>query len=420
MDIPAPRISINRRQFGALTGAAGLAMGALPGLARSAYAEAAPDSAEIIAGKVPGLIVHNAKLGVMETPLSMLRQHDRTPKEILFNRLHYPHEGDSAWYATTAAANPENWTIRIDGLVQRPRTVSVADLAKMDQVKRVSVMQCAGNGRSYYAAKEKVAGGQWMNGGMGNVEWEGVPLRQFLEDQMLSPAAGATWLTAEGWDQPPTPEGSDFAKSYEIGDPGLDNAIIALKMNGEAIPAVHGGPVRLIIPGFYGNMNVKFLTTLLFDAEQSPSVFQSVGYRMPLKPVQPGEFEANDYTIYNSVPTYGHKIKSVIFSPLPDDKPKAGPVEITGVAFNDGMAQITSVEVSADGGKTWMNADVKAGESPWAWYRWSAKATLASGSNVLMCRATDALGRTQPLDGLSRWNPRGYEWNGVDRVEITA
>jgi sulfite oxidase len=139
-----------------------------------------------------------------------------------------------------------------------------------------------------------------------------------------------------------------------------------------------------------------------------------------LKPVQPGEFEANDYTIYNSVPTYGHKIKSVIFSPLPDDKPKAGPVEITGVAFNDGMAQITSVEVSVDGGKTWMNADVKAGESPWAWYRWSAKATLASGSNVLMCRATDALGRTQPLDGLSRWNPRGYEWNGVDRVEITA
>ncbi len=420
MNNTAPRFHINRRQFGAFTGAVGLATGIMPGFLRSAFAETTPDSAEIIAGKLPGLIVHNAKLGVMETPLTMLRQHDRTPKEILFNRLHYPHEGDSAWYATTAPANPENWTIRIDGLVQRPRTVSVADLAKMDQVTRVSVMQCAGNGRSFYAAKEKVAGGQWKNGGMGNVEWEGVLLRQFLEDQKLSPAASATWLTAGGWDQPATPEGSDFAKSYEIGDPGLDNAIIALKMNGEAIPAVHGGPVRLIIPGFYGNMNVKFLTTLLYDAEQSPSEYQSVGYRMPLKPVQPGEFEANDYTIYNSVPTYGHKIKSVIFSPLPEDKPGAGPVEIMGVAFNDGMAQITSVEVSADGGKTWINADVKAGESPWAWYRWSAKGTLTSGSNVLMCRATDALGRTQPMDGLSRWNPRGYEWNGVDSVEITA
>ncbi len=414
------RTGLTRRQFGLAAGAAGLAAGFSPGFMRAAFAETAPDSAEIIAGKVPGLLVHNADLGVMETPLAMLRKFDHTPKDILFNRLHFPHKGDAAWYATTAAPDRPDWSIRIDGLVQRPRTVTLADLQAMDQVTRVAVMQCAGNGRSYYAAKEKVAGGQWKNGGMGNVVWEGVPLRQFLDDQKLAPADGAHWLTAEGWDQPATPEGSDFAKSYELADPGLDNAILALKMNGEPIPAVHGGPVRLIIPGFYGNMNVKFLTTLLYAADQSPSAFQSVGYRMPLGPVEPGQFEANDYTIYNSVPTYGHKIKSVIFSPLPEDGAKAGEVEITGVAFNDGMAPVTMVEVSADGGGTWQNADLKPAESPWAWYNWSSKATLASGNNVLMCRATDALGRTQPMDGLTRWNPRGYEWNGVDRVEIAA
>jgi len=411
---------VTRRQFGLMAGAAGLASGFSPSLMSSAFAQDAPDSATIIAGKAPGLIVHNAELGVMETPLSMLRKFDHTPKDILFNRLHFPHQGDASWYATTAAPDQPDWSIRIDGLVERPRTVTLADLQAMDQVQRVAVMQCAGNGRSFYAAKEKVAGGQWKNGGMGNVVWEGVPLRQFLEDQKAVPAGGAHWLTAEGWDQPATPEGSDFAKSYELGDPGLDNAILALKMNGEPIPAVHGGPVRLIIPGFYGNMNVKFLTTLLYAADQSPSAFQSVGYRMPLGPVEPGQFEANDYTIYNSLPTYGHKIKSVIFSPLPDDGAKAGEVEITGVALNDGQAAVTMVEVSADGGKTWMNADLKPAESPWAWYHWSSKATLGSGTNVLMCRATDALGRTQPMDGLTRWNPRGYEWNGVDRVEITV
>jgi DMSO/TMAO reductase YedYZ molybdopterin-dependent catalytic subunit len=413
------RLLLSRRDFGLMAGAAGLALGASPRFALPAFAaDAAPDSAAIIAGKASGMLVHNAKLGVMETPLVMLRKYEHTPKEILFNRLHFPHEGDAAWYATTAAPNRPDWTIRIDGLVARAREVKISDLEKMDQVQRVSVLQCAGNGRSYYAAKEKVAGGQWLNGGLGNVVWEGVPLRQFLEDQKALPAEGAHWLTAEGWDQPATPEGSDFAKSYELDDPALDHAIIALKMNGEAIPSCHGGPVRLIIPGFYGNMNVKFLSALKYESEQSPSAYQSVGYRMPLGPVEPGQFEANAYTIYNSVPTYGHKIKSVIFSPLPEDSPKSGAVEITGIAFNDGMAKVTSVDVSADGGKSWMAATVKDAESPWAWYHWSAKAQLGKGSNVLMCRATDALGRTQPLDGLSRWNPRGYEWNGVDRVEI--
>ena len=235
----------------------------------------------------------------------------------------------------------------------------------------------------------------------------------------MEPASpSARWITAQGWDQPATPVGSDFAKSYHIDDPALDHAILALKMNGEPIPAAHGGPVRLIIPGYFGNMNVKLLTTLLFMAEQSPSVYQSMAYRMPIMPVEPGKFEANDYTLTNSVPTYAHKIKSVIFSPLPEDKPKSGMVEITGVAFNDGMGPITSVEVSADGGKSWHQAMVKKAESPWAWCHWSLPMQLGPGKHVLMSRATDALGRTQPIDGLARWNPRGYEWNGVDRVEL--
>jgi sulfite oxidase len=414
-------LNLSRREFGALAGAAGFSLGmAGP---RFAFAENAPTSAQIIKGKKADLIVHNAKLGVMETPIAELRKHAHTPKDILFNRLHFPHEGKAAWYATTSTPSDsmvKNWTLRVDGLVQRARALSIADLQKMGQEKRVAVMQCAGNGRSYYAARQKVAGGQWKNGGMGNVEWEGVPLRAFLADLKLLPAAAARWLTAEGWDEPPTPEGSDFAKSYLLDDEALDHAIIALKMNGEPIPSVHGGPVRLIIPGYFGNMNVKFLDHLQLAAEQSPSAYQSVGYRFPNVPVEPGKFKANDYTIYNSRPTYGHVIKSVIFSPLPDDKPKAGEVTVAGVAFNDGMAKITSVEVSTDGGKNWMNAEVKAAESPWAWYHWSAKGKLASGGNTLMSRATDALGRTQPIDGNARWNPRGYEWNGVERLEVSV
>jgi hypothetical protein len=148
---------------------------------------------------------------------------------------------------------------------------------------------------------------------------------------------------------------------------------------------------------------------------------QSVGYRMPKSmPVEPGKFGANDYTLENSVPTYGHKIKSVIFSPLPEDKAKSGNVEITGIAFNDGMSKITKVEVSTDGGKSWKSAEIKPAESPWAWHHWSLKTKLGKGEHQLVSRASDEKGESQPVDGLTRWNPRGYEWNGADRVTVTV
>jgi sulfite oxidase len=412
---------MSRRKFGKLAGAAGLAAGLAPASARVALAQAAaaPNSATVIHGIAPEMIIHNAKLLVMETPLTLLRKYRHTPKGILFTRYHFAHEGDPE-FATTAAHRFKDWTIQVGGLVERPRTIHLEDLVKRPQEKRVSVLQCAGNGRGFYAAKQKVPGGQWHNGGMGNVEWEGVPLKPLLAELDVMPSPSAHWLTAQPWDrdQPATPGGSAFAKSYHLADPALDHAILALKMNGEPIPAVHGGPVRLIIPGFYGNMNVKMPAMLLFAAEQSPSVFQSVGYRMPLAPVEPGQFKFDDYTLYNSVPTYGHRIKSVIFSPLPDDKPKAGATKITGVAFNDGMAPITSVEVSLDGAKTWREAAIEPPESPWAWHHWSLSAHLGPGAHVLASRAIDALGRTQPIDGLTLWNPRGYEWNGVERVKV--
>ncbi len=419
---------LTRRDFGVLAGAASLTYGVGRGFVSVASAKgatnAAPNAAEVIKGVSPDMIVINAKLGVMETPLTLLRKHAHTPKDLLFVRFHFPHEGDESWYGTISLPPDQmvkNWTLNVGGMVERPRQVSIPELQKMPQETRVSVLQCAGNGRSFYAKTAKAVGGQWKNGGMGNVQWEGVPLRQFLSDMKLMPASSAHWLTAEGWDQPATPEGSDFAKSYHLADPALDHAIIALKMNGEPIAAAHGGPVRLIIPGFYGNMNMKMLTALNLMDEQSPSFFQRISYRMPLElPADPKTFKPDDYTIYNSTPTYGHVIKSVIFSPLPEDKPKAGRVEIAGVAFNDGKAKITKVEASSDEGKTWTEAQIKPPESPWAWHHWTARGSLKSGANTLMCRATDALGRTQPLDGLERWQPRGFEWNGVEPLEINV
>ncbi|HEX3708720.1 MAG TPA: molybdopterin-dependent oxidoreductase, partial [Pseudolabrys sp.] len=145
---------LSRREFNVLAGAAGLSAG----FGGVSFAADTPDSAAIIHGKISGMIVHNAQLGVMETPLVELRKHAHTPKDILFNRFHFPHQGDAAWYATTSVPSADmakNWTLRVDGLVERPRDVTIAQLQAAPQEKRVSVLQCAGNGRAYYAAKQK-------------------------------------------------------------------------------------------------------------------------------------------------------------------------------------------------------------------------------------------------------------------------
>jgi DMSO/TMAO reductase YedYZ molybdopterin-dependent catalytic subunit len=237
---------LSRREFGALAGAAALSSGVAPGFARLALAD--ESAAQIIQGKSPEMIVLNAQLGVMETPLTLLRKYEHTPKEILFNRLHFAPDGAASWQATTAVPERKDWTLRIDGWCSGRATSASPTSPRWTRSSASRCSSAPATGRSFYAAKQKVAGGQWKHGGMGNVAWEGVPLRQFLADMKLEPAASVRWLTAEGWDEPPTPEGSDFAKSYDFGDPALDHAIIALKMNGEPIPAIHGGPVRLVIP----------------------------------------------------------------------------------------------------------------------------------------------------------------------------
>jgi sulfite oxidase len=413
--------TLSRREFGKYVGYTGLGLWLAPGLIESAFAAKGPDAGKIIPGKISDMVIHNAKLGVMETPLTELRKHYITPKEIAYSRMHFPVSGANKWDDSLKPLQVKDWNIEVSGLVERPRTLTLQELKKMKQTKITAVMQCAGNGRAYYAEKAKCPGGQWHHGGMANFEWEGVPLHDVLSYLDLGPGPNVRWLTANGRDVPPTRKAVDFVKSYHYDDPALGNALLALKMNGEPIPAIHGGPVRLIIPGYYGNMNVKSVSELLLTADQSPSPFQSKAYRVPDKLVKPGQMSAADINTENSTPTYRFRIMSVIFSPLAEDGPvKAGQHEVKGVAFNDGTVPITEVAVSADGGKSWQQASFDKPSGPFAWYQWKTKVQLPKGKHVLMVKATDAAGRSQPMDGTELWNPKGYEWHGVDRVKVTV
>jgi sulfite oxidase len=379
-------------------------------------------AAEFIPGKDSRLIVHSAKTGEIETPLELLRQKPITPKEFLFVRNNQVQPAD----LTLAAADDDSWQIELSGLLDKLATITVADLKKLPQIDVELVLQCSGNGRALYAESVAAEGAPWQQGAMGNVVFRGVPLAKVLEHLGVKPTAAAKFLAAEGRDAPSDKAGADFEHSLPLGDV-LERSLLALSLNGESMPRVHGGPVRLVTPGYYATMNVKWLTRLRFEDRESENHHHVGRYRTPLNQLKPGTpFKS---TLDNSEPNWRMRIKSTIFAPLAGETVKAGEVEIRGVAWNDGAVPLAAVEVSIDNGQTWQktklhlkaNVDANAGGAAvpsYAWQHWKHSVQLPAGEHKILSRAIDVLGRAQPLDGSISWNPQGYAWHGVDAVTV--
>lgn len=422
---PARReTKLARRRFlqglGALASAAAapvwhgppLAWGADPPAAAPATG-AAPlaDSAELIRGKSSGLIVHSAAPLEIETPLELLRAHATTPAELLFVR----NNGGLSDSDTLVPAPLAGWSIEVAGLVEFPRTFVAARLAEMPLVEHEFVLQCSGNGRQFFAAAAKVKGAPWCHGAMANVKVRGVPLSAVLEELNCRPHAAARFLTAEGRDTALSADKADFEHSIPLDD-ALDRSFLAIELNGKPLPAVHGGPVRLVTPGYYATMNVKWLSRLRLEGQETPNYNQVPRYRTPREPIAPGTPYVN--TLENSEPNWRLRPKSVIFAPLDGEQVAVGDVAVRGVAFNDGRARIEAVELSLDEGQTWRRAELVPGAGPYAWQPWSMTISLPAGEQRIIARAVDALGRTQPLDAAAGWNPDGYAWHNAHRVTV--
>jgi len=408
-------IGMDRRAFLKRTGVTAAALGIFPSVTR-VRAQAKPTADQVVQGKDPRLIVHNTKTGVLETPLELLREHEITPKEIAFIRNNQVLAGGK----TLEPIPLKGWTVEIIGLVHRPAKFDASVLKELPQHEVTMVLQCSGNGRSFYAKyAKKTSGTQWKHGGMSQTVWKGPRLKDVLEHFKVEPyEPAAKYITANGRDEPSGTK-PDFEHSLPWTDPFVrENAILAIEMNGEPIPAVHGGPVRLIVPGYYGTMNVKWIGTIRFEAHESYNYNQIPRYRVPIYPVEPGKFSKKDFTFENSRPNWHQKVKSVIFAPLDGETVKAGTVKVEGVAWNDGAVPIEEVQVSTDQGKTWTRAKLKPGTSPFGWTFFETYVALSPGEREIWVRAVDKLGRSQPLNGGIHWNPSGYEWNGADRIKV--
>jgi sulfite oxidase len=357
------------------------------------------------------LEVMSAKPLVLSTPVSLLAEKRITDKEYLFVR----NIQDLAEGMTMEPLPLEGWEIELTGLIRPFRVVIPAeDLPKMQQVEYEMILQCSGNGRNEYTG---IKGTPWNQGGVGNVRFAGVPLKAIFGKYNVSVDPQVKFVTAEGHDGPMGLEKPDFEHSIPAADV-LERGILALKLNGEPLPGIHGGPVRLVTPGLFGTMQIKWLTRLRFETAESPNFYHATEYRVPHALLKNGE--RFRFTLENSRPTWDIRLMSYILNPEPGATLKAGPVTISGVAYNDGKAPIESVLVSVDRGQSWQPAEFDVPDSPYAWYRWKTQVRLGPGNHEIWARATDALGRSQPLEGKIFWNPNGYEWTGVFKNKITV
>lgn len=369
-------------------------------------------AADLIQGKDKRLIVLKPYPAVLETPLKLLTEHQLTPAELLFVRNNsQPQDA-----ATTSPSAHRQWSVSVSGAVSKNARISLAALKNLPVTAYEMVLQCSGNGRSLFSVASQTSGTQWGRGGMGNVRFGGVRLSAVLDHLGVDVNKSARFVNAGGSDEP-LPEKEDFLHSLPVDDV-LNRSIIATSLNGQPLAAIHGGPVRLITPGVFGTMQVKWLSELIFVADETTNYNHVPRYRVPRSPIAPGT--KYDFTLQNSTYNWDIKVKSVILNPNNGDSLKVGDNVIQGVAFNDGRVSISSVLLSFDRGQTWNRAELNHSKSQYGWTRFSLRKTLTSGKHSIWSRAIDELGRTQPIDGSIAWNPRGYEWNGVEQIDVNV
>jgi sulfite oxidase len=369
-----------------------LFVSAMGGLAAAASAQE-----PAIPGKGP-MILHNDRPEDLEMPNQDFGQWI-TPNNRFFVRQHLPRpEVDAGSYR-----------LAVNGLVAKPLELKIEDLRKLPQHKLAATLECTGNGRGFF--RPRVPGIQWGRGAIGNAEWSGPRVSEILK---LAGAKGdAPFLESDGADigVARTP---DFIRSMPM-KKALDPAtLLALDMNGEPLPQIHGFPARLIVPGWDGTSWVKWVVRLTVAAEENMGFFMNPGYRYPKYARPPGgapvpaELEVIE----------GMRVKSAITAPAEDDKVGMGPMTVSGYAWA-GEQKVMLVEVSFDGGSRWKDAELTPQNLNYAWRLWKFRWTPARpGYYTILSRATDSAGNVQPF--VAEWNPSGYLYNAVDRVGITV
>ncbi|MGV3709436.1 MAG: sulfite dehydrogenase [Gemmatimonas sp.] len=418
-EIPAPRPALSRRQL--LAGGAAAAGGAVasrllplnaqtaapttPAPTQPAAAIARP-VAPVDATKIPGsatgplairspyenpsLAPLNVTTGSTLSPLQVMHG-TITPSDLHFQRHHNG----------IPLIDPDRWSLTIHGLVDRPLTLSLADLKRFPAITRPYFIECSGNGRTAYRAPKKEMTAQEVDGMTSNSEWTGVPVSLLLREAGVQ--KNAEWMLAEGGDA------AKMARSIPMSKM-MDVALLVYAQNGEPLRQGVGYPVRLLLPGFEGNMCVKWLRRLEATPRATFTRNETAKYTDPLPD---GTIRYFSWTM---------DAKSIITSPTYPAKVTPGYWPVTGIAWT-GRGRITRVEVSTDGGTSWHDAQLQTPSLDRAHVRFVHMWKWDGAPSRLMSRATDETDYVQPsLAEYKRVRGSGtdYHFNAIRAWDVTT
>ncbi len=353
-------------------------------------------------GKRPDMVVHERDpFNAEPTPAALLAEF-LTPVDTFYSRNH----------AAVPQLDPSTWRLEVDGLVERGLDISLNDLrTRFETHTLTATLQCAGNRRAGLLSVRDIPGeAPWGDGATSTASWTGARLSDVLATASVrsDPTAHVQFLAVDvsAEANPPQRYGSSIPLTKALGD----EVLLAWVMNGEPLTAVHGGPMRVIVPGYIGARSVKWVRHITVQREPSDNYFQRTAYRLLPPDAAPG-------------PGAGIALAEValncaILDPGAGSFVEAGPVPLRGYAFAGGGRRVVRVDVSGDGGASWMQADLGNDAGPWAWRFWTATLALSPGRHQLVARAWDESAALQPRDPADVWNPKGYVNNSWPRVEV--
>jgi sulfite oxidase len=383
----------SRRDFLKHISSAALLTGAAP----SILTWALPQQTAVEVPGEDGMVLRSFRFIDLESPVEYFNTWlTPVPHFFVRNHMHEPIEVDA-----------HDWRLTVGGEVEKPFTLSLTELSKIESHSVVNTLECAGNGRSLH--RPQVPGIQWGKGAVGTARFSGPRLREVL--QRAGVKSSGKHVMFHGLDEVPG-KVPPFIRSIPI-EKALDaDTLIATHMNGSPLTKHHGFPARGLVPGWIGAASCKWLTEIkVLDAEFVGN-FMSPGYRLPNQPVKPGDAVKPEDTH----PVTALTVKSVIAGPSEGAKLKPGKIMVHGAAWA-GEADIANVEISTDGGATWSPAALGHDRSHYAWRLWNYEWKPGRGGDyTIQSRATDSEGRTQPAT--AAWNPSGYLYNAVDQVNI--